>query len=117
MTRDHLDRPEKDAVFPRRTERLGADIKNSEEVLEADQVRRQDDVRTEERQADAAASQEEAARFLAENARRLDQSSEALAGAQDQVAENRERLDDLREDVESLRADTEDLTRDSTRDD
>ena len=117
MDREHMRRPEKEAVFPRTTEYLGADIKNSAEVLGADELRREDDLRTAERQDEAEASQHEAERVLAESARRLDESGSALSGAQDQLAESRDRMEALRDDIETLRADTDDLSRDAQRDD
>ena len=113
MERDHLERPEKDTAFPRATDALGADIKNSEEVLEADALRREDDRRTEIRQERAEKTNEEARRFLQENAAQLDETGSTLDAANRRLRENRADLDDLREEVDELRAGTRALARDA----
>ena len=112
MCPDHHERPEKEPVFPRTTDALGADIKNSDEVLEADQVRRDDDRRTEARQEAAAADQSEGAEILDENAERLRETGSGIDDVHRRAAENRDRLDDLQAGVESLRRDTDRLSDD-----
>jgi hypothetical protein len=115
MSRDDLERPEKDPMFPGTTRALGADIKNSREVLEADRLRREDDRRTEVRQAVTEEEQHEAERVLQENARRLDEGETTLDGVQARAFRNRNLIDSLREDVESLRSDTQQLAADADR--
>jgi chromosome segregation ATPase len=112
MCPDHHEWPEKDPVFPRTTDALGADIKNSDEVLEADQVRRADDRRTEARHDAAEEDQHEGARALDQNAQRLRETGSVIDEVHQRATANRERLEDLREGVESLRRDTDELSED-----
>lgn len=115
MHRNDPARPEKDTVHPRTTDALGADIKNSPEVLEADRVRREDDDRSGERSGDVAESQREASETLRENARRLEATAAQLDDTSRQAAANRGDAESLHTDVESLRDDTAALTEQARR--
>ncbi len=80
-------------------------------VHRADHVRREDDVRTADRQEDLAETQARTAELLRANAERLEQTNELLHAAGDQVQENSGDLQDIRRNAAELQAQLDETAR------
>ncbi|HEX2202959.1 MAG TPA: hypothetical protein VHG91_06665 [Longimicrobium sp.] len=73
------------------------------QIRHADHLRAEDDVRTFERQEDAAEAQARAADLLEENAARLAETREAIADARETARDNRDDVRAIQRNAEALR--------------
>lgn len=105
------DRPEKETALPRTTEALGADIKNSPEVLHADRVRERDERSGAGAGAPADGDPSAAAESLRESRERLESTGARIHETHREVLENRERVDAVEEDARRLGRGTDALER------
>jgi DNA repair exonuclease SbcCD ATPase subunit len=89
----------------------GLGVHDSPAVHRADHVRREDDVRTADRQEELAETQARTAELLRENAERLERTNELLHAAGDRVQENSGDLQDIRRNTEELQAQLDETAR------